>query len=206
MTRRIGDAAGQGRRNLGRGPKSCCVKVVRLKGKYVRSPASRPPSRCGPSSGKHPNIRTSHPLAPALECSDVRLVGQEARKRVLELRCPVTVPREIGSLSRMNDDRTNIIVSQQRRDLVFGDWASAAIFVPRRVWIGEKLLHHLLRCYFRAVLGEHRPQSRQQLYSDAWLIWSAREVNRRPTCLLGPTTTSMLRNLQQQFPIGVGAL
>jgi hypothetical protein len=27
----------------------------------------------GPSSGKHPNIRTSHPLAPALECSDVRL-------------------------------------------------------------------------------------------------------------------------------------
>jgi hypothetical protein len=29
-------------------------------------------------------------------------VGQEARKRVLELRCPVTVPREIGSLSRMN--------------------------------------------------------------------------------------------------------
>ena len=91
MTRRIGDAAGRGRRNSGRGPKSCCVKVVLLKGKYVRGPASRPPSRCGPSSGKHPNIRTSHPLA--LECSDVRLVGQEARKRVLELRCPVTVPR-----------------------------------------------------------------------------------------------------------------
>ena len=81
-----------------RGPKSCCVKVVRLKGKYVRSPANRPPSRRGPSSGKHPNIRTSHPLAPALECSDVRLVGQEARERVLELRCPVAVPREIGSL------------------------------------------------------------------------------------------------------------
>src|SRR6476619_8430275 len=90
----------------------------------------------------HPvlNIRTSRPLVPALECSDVRLVGQEARERVLELRCPVTVPREIGSLSRMNDDRTNIIVSQQRRDLVFGDWASA-VFLPRRVWIGEKLLH-----------------------------------------------------------------
>ena len=103
----------------------------------------------------------------------------------------------------MNDDGTNIIVSQQRGDLVFGDWTSATIFVPRQVWIGEKLLHRLLRCYFRAVLGEHRPQNRQQLYSDAWLIWSAREVNRRPTCLLGPTTTSMLRNLQQQFPIGV---
>ena len=87
------------------------------------------------------------------------------------------------------------------RDLVFGDWASAAIFLPRRVWIGEELLHHLLRCYFRAVLGERRPQSRQQLYSDAWLIWSAREVSRRPTCLFGPTATSMLRNLQQQFPI-----
>ena len=129
-------------------------------------------------------------------------MGQETRERVLELRCPVTVPREIGSLSRMNDDGTNIIVSQQRRDLVFGDWASAAIFLPRRVWIGEKLLHRLLRCYFRAVLGEYRPQSRQQLYSDAWLIWSARKVNRGPTCLLGPTTTtSMLRNLQQQFPI-----
>src|SRR5438105_1713835 len=69
----------------------------------------------------------------------------------------------------MNDDGTNIIVSQQRRDLVFGDWASAAIFAPRRVRIGDKLLHHLLRCYFRAVLGERRPQSRQQLYSDAWL-------------------------------------
>ena len=107
----------------------------------------------------HPvvNIRTSRPLAPALECSDVRLVGQEARERVLELRCHVTVPREIGSLGRMKDDGTNIIVSQQRRDLVFGDWASAAIFVPRRVWIGDKLLHHLLRCYVRAVLGEHRP-------------------------------------------------
>ena len=203
MTRKLAMPLAQGRRNLGRGTKNCCIKVVRLKGKYARSPASKPPSRCGPSSDKHPNIRTSHPLAPALECSDVRLVGQETRKRVLELRCPVTVPREIGSLSRMNDDRTNIIVSQQRRDLVFGDWASAAIFVPRRVWIGDKLLHHLLRCYFRAVLGEHRPQGRQQLYSDAWLIWSAREVNRRPTCLLGPTTTSMLRNLQQQFPISI---
>ena len=87
----------------------------------------------------------------------------------------------------MNDDGTNIIVSQQRRDLVFGDWASAAIFVPRRVWIGEELLHHLLRCYFRAVLSEYRPEGCQQLYSDARLIWSAREVNRRPTCLLGPS-------------------
>ena len=60
-------------------------------------------------------------------------MGQEARKRALEVRCPVTVPREVGSLSRMKDDRTNIIVSQQRRDLVFGDWTSATIFVPRRV-------------------------------------------------------------------------
>jgi hypothetical protein len=90
-----------------------------------------PPSRRGPSSGKHPNIRTSHPLAPALECSDVRLVGQEARERVLELRCLVAVPREIGSLSRMNDDGTNIIVSQQRRDLVFGDWASAELHLSK---------------------------------------------------------------------------
>src|SRR5580693_1815169 len=90
---------------------------------------------CGTRGAAHPvvNIRTSRPLAPALECSDVRLVGQEARERVLELRCPVAVPREFGSLSRMNDDRTNIIVSQQRRDLVFGDWTSATIFVPRRV-------------------------------------------------------------------------
>ena len=68
---------------------------------------------------------------------------QETRKRVLELRGPVTVPREIGSLSRMNDDRTNIIVSRQCGNLVFGDWASAAIFVPRRVWIGDKLLDQL---------------------------------------------------------------
>jgi hypothetical protein len=36
----------------------------------------------GASSDKHPNIRTSHPLAPALECSDVRLVGaRSARTR-----------------------------------------------------------------------------------------------------------------------------
>ena len=40
----------------------------------------------------------------------------------------------------MNDDRTDLEVSQQCRDLVFGDWISAAIFVPLRVWIGEKLL------------------------------------------------------------------
>ena len=187
--------------NFSNGTATCWRKSFRIVSRTLF-----PPSRYGPSSDKQPNIRTSeHHVSsrPALECSDVRLVGQEARKRVLELRCPVTVPRAIGSLSRMNDDGANIIVSQQRRDLVFGDWAAAAIFVPRRVWIGDKLLHHLLRCYFRAVLGEHRPQSRQQLYSDAWLIWSAREVNRRPTCLLGPTTTSMLRNLQQQFPIGV---
>ena len=31
----------------------------------------------------------------------------------------------------MNDDGTNIIVFQQCRDLVFGDWTSAAISVPR---------------------------------------------------------------------------
>jgi hypothetical protein len=68
-------------------------------------------------------------------------VRQEARERVLELRRPITMPREIGSLSRMNDDGTNIIVSQQRRDLVFGDRASAAILMPRRVWIGDKLLN-----------------------------------------------------------------
>jgi hypothetical protein len=73
------------------------------------------------------------------------------------------VPREIGSVSRMDDNRTNIKVSQECRGLVFGDWASAAIFVPRRVWMGKKLLHHLLRCDFGAVSGEHRPQSCQQL-------------------------------------------
>jgi hypothetical protein len=56
---------------------------------------------------------------------------------------------------------------------MFGSWgkkranassncASAAIFVPFRIWMGEKLLHHLLRCDFRAVLGEHRPQGCKQ--------------------------------------------
>ena len=81
------------------------------------------------SAEAHPvvNIRTSEHHIPS-ECSDVRLVRQETRKRVVEVRSPVTVPREIGSLSRMNDDRTNIIVSQQRRDLVFGDWTSATIW------------------------------------------------------------------------------
>ena len=134
----LGLPLGKSPLNLPRGPASESTRPPLRQGcatSAVRQ--ARPPSRCGPASGKHPNIRTSHPLA--LECSDVRLVGQEPRKRVLELRCPVTVPREIGSLSRMNDDGTNIIVSQQRRDLVFGDWTSAMIFVPRRVWIGEKL-------------------------------------------------------------------
>ena len=114
---------------------------------------------------------------------------------------PITVPREICSLGRMNDDRTDLEVFQQCRDLVFGDWTSAAIFVPLRVWIGEKLLHHLLRCYLRAVLGKHRPQCREEPNSYAGLICSTREVNRRPTRLLGPTTTCMLRNLQRQFPV-----
>ena len=34
--------------------------------------------RCGPSSGKHPNIRTSHPVAPALS---VRMFGSWGKKR-----------------------------------------------------------------------------------------------------------------------------
>ena len=75
-------------------------------------------------------IRTSEHFhvffaAPTLECSDVRLGWQETRKRVLELRRPVTVPRDIRSLGRMNDDRTDLEVFQQCRDLVFGDWTSA---------------------------------------------------------------------------------
>ena len=37
-----------------------------------------PPSRRGPSSGKHPNIRTSHPLAPRLS---VRMFGSWGKKR-----------------------------------------------------------------------------------------------------------------------------
>ncbi len=39
----------------------------------------------------------------------------------------------------MNDDRTDLEVSQQCRHLVFGDWSSAAIFVPLRIWISETL-------------------------------------------------------------------
>ena len=109
----LGLPLGKSPLNLPRGPASESTRPPLRQGcatSAVRQ--ARPPSRCGPASGKHPNIRTSHPLA--LECSDVRLVGQEPCKRVLELRCPVTVPREIGSLSRMNDDGTNIIVSKQR--------------------------------------------------------------------------------------------
>src|SRR4029077_2032254 len=156
------------------------------------------------SSANHPNIRTLSRLfaAPTLECSDVRFGWQETRKRVLELRRPVTVSRDIRSLGRMNDDRTDLEVFQQCRDLVFGDWTSAAIFVPVRVWIGEKLMHHLLRCYLRAVLGKHRPQCREELNSHAGLVWRARKVYGSTTCLLGPITTCMLRNLQRRFPVG----
>ena len=83
------------------------------------------------------------------------------------MRRPITVPRKICSLGRMNDDRPDLEVFQQCRDLVFRDWTSAAIFVPLRVWIGEKLLHHLLRCDLRAVLGKHRPQCREVMASEA---------------------------------------
>src|SRR4029077_4432328 len=66
------------------------------------------------SSANHPNIRTLSRLfaAPTLECSDVRLGWQQTRKRVLELRRPVTVSRDIRSFGRMNDDRTDLEVFQ----------------------------------------------------------------------------------------------
>ena len=46
------------------------------------------------------------------------LIISATARRVLELRRPVTVPREIA-LGRMNDDRTDLEVFQQCRDLVF---------------------------------------------------------------------------------------
>src|SRR4029077_16890952 len=66
------------------------------------------------SSANHPNIRTLSRLfaAPTLECSDVRLGWQQTRKRVLELRRPVTVSRDIRSFGRMNGDRTDLEVFQ----------------------------------------------------------------------------------------------
>ena len=133
---------------------------------------------------------------------DVRLVGQETRKRVLELRNPVTVPREIGSLSRMDDNRTSIKVSQQCRDLVFGDWASVAIFVPLRIGWARSSCTTCSDVISVPFLLNIARRAASSLYSDAGLIWCARKVNRRPMCPLGPTTTSMLRNLQQRFPIG----
>ena len=114
--------------------------------------------------------------APTLECSDVRLGWQETRNRVLELRRPVTMSRDIRSLGRMNDDRTDLEVFQQCRDLVFGDWTSAATFVPLHIHATANLDRRraaapLLRCYLRAVLGKHRPQCREELNSHAGLIW-----------------------------------
>ena len=171
-------------------PGSSCPQAAALRRSHTRG--RRPPPfsrdhalvgirshlRSAPSSTI---IRTSehfHVFSPPPRLSvRFRLGWQETRKRVLELRRPVTVPREICSLGRMNDDRTDLEVFQQCRDLVFGDWTSAAIFVPLRVCIGEKLLHHLLRCYLRAVLRKHRPQCREELNSYAGFIWSTREVN-----------------------------
>ena len=105
---------GQGRRSLGRGTKK--IVASRLCALRASTSAVRQADRLRGAAHPVVNIRISehHILSrPLLRVSDVRLVGQEARKRVLELRCPVTVPREIGSLSRMNDDGTNIILSQQ---------------------------------------------------------------------------------------------
>jgi hypothetical protein len=47
------------------------------------------------------------------------------------LRRPVTVSRDIRSLGRMNDDRTDLEVFQQCRDLVFGDCDAE----PPLVWL-----------------------------------------------------------------------
>ena len=38
--------------------------------------------------------------------------------------------------------------SGKKRANASSNCASAAIFVPFRIWMGEKLLHHLLRCDF----------------------------------------------------------
>ena len=46
------------------------------------------------------------------------MISATAAEGFLELRRPVTVPREIA-LGRMNDDRTDLEVFQQCRDLVF---------------------------------------------------------------------------------------
>ena len=76
MTRRIGDAAGRGRRNSARGPKVVASRLCYGGGKYVRSPASRPPSRCA-----HPvvNIRTSEHHIPSR--LSVRMFGSSGKKR-----------------------------------------------------------------------------------------------------------------------------
>ena len=57
-------------------PKSCCVKVVRLKGKYVRSLASRPLR-----GAAHPvvNIRTSEHHIPSR--LSVRMFGSSGKNR-----------------------------------------------------------------------------------------------------------------------------
>ena len=115
MTRRIGDAAGAGSPKCG--ARNQKIVTSRLCDSRTSTSAVRQADRLRGAAHPVVNIRTSehHILSrPLLSVSDVRLVGQEARKRILELRCPVTVPREIASLSRMNDDGTNIIVSQQR--------------------------------------------------------------------------------------------
>jgi hypothetical protein len=41
------------------------------------------------------------------------------------------------TFSTVNRHADQILASVKRRDLVFGDWASAAIFVPLRIWMAN---------------------------------------------------------------------
>jgi hypothetical protein len=82
--------------NSGREPKSVASRLCDLR---ASTSAVRQADRLRGATHLVVNIRTSeHHIPSRPQCSDVRLVGQETRKRVVELRCPVTVPREIGSL------------------------------------------------------------------------------------------------------------
>ena len=76
MTRRIGDAAGQGRRNSGCGPKSCCVKVCDLR---ASTSAVRQADRLRGAAHPVVNIRTSEHHIPSR--LGVRMFGSSGKKR-----------------------------------------------------------------------------------------------------------------------------
>ena len=92
-------------------------------------------------------------------CSDVR--RQKSGERILELRAPVPVPRQVQALGRMKHYRADIIRLQQRGEFSLADRGATAERTPLGIRVGREKLHEFGRRDLGAI-GEDLLQSRQQ--------------------------------------------